>query len=220
VRFIRRHWYNLGLMAAIVGIAWACFGNLGAVQLVLLLNFVALTIHQFEEYSWPGGEPWITNEVMQGGGGRPDRWPLNQNNAFFINVPMAWTFYLVPVFFPNVVWLGLAPTLFGFGQLIFHGVLTTKKMKWPYNPGLVAVVLGHVPIGIWYLNEVFKRQMITGWDWFFAVAYIGGFIGVAMKVVGYGWLASKDSPYPFAPEEMERWNRRGHLARIRNERNA
>ena len=103
MKFIRRHWYNLGLVAAIFGIAWASFGNLGAVQIVLLLNFVALTLHQFEEYSWPGGEPWITNEVMQGGGGRPDRWPLNQNNAFFINVPMAWTFYLVPVFFPNVV---------------------------------------------------------------------------------------------------------------------
>jgi len=89
MRFVRRHWYTLGLPIAGIAIVWASVSDLTRVQWILLLNFVVLLLHQFEEYAWPGGEPWIINEVMQRKGSRPDRYPLNQNNAFFINVPMA-----------------------------------------------------------------------------------------------------------------------------------
>jgi hypothetical protein len=103
MQFIRRHWYNLGLALAVVAVVWALLGHLRTVQLILLLNFVALTLHQFEEYGWPGGFPWIMNEVIRPTGGPADRYPLNQNIAFFINVVLAWPFYLIPVFFPDVV---------------------------------------------------------------------------------------------------------------------
>jgi hypothetical protein len=75
------------------------------------------------------GEPWIINEVMQAKGSRPDRYPLNQNNAFVINVPMAYSFYLAPVFFPKVVWLGLAPVVFGFGQFLGHGIANNRTLR-------------------------------------------------------------------------------------------
>jgi hypothetical protein len=215
MQFIRRHWYDLGLALAVAAIVWALLGHLRTVQLILLLNFVVLTLHQFEEYGWPGGFPWIFNEVMQPKGAA-DRYPLNQNNAFFINVVLAWPFYLIPVFFPDVIWLGLAPTLFGVGQLIFHGIVGNVKLKTFYNPGLVAVGLGHVPLGIWYLIEVNSKATITYWDWVFAVVYIACFIFIVMRKIGHTLLADKNSSYPFAPEEMERFDRRGHLARIRN----
>ena len=98
MKFVRRHWYSLGLAFGAVAVAWAFLGNLSTVQGILLLNFAVLTLHQFEEYAWPGGEPWIINDVMQPKGGPRDRYPLNQNNAFFMNVPLAWMFYLLPVF--------------------------------------------------------------------------------------------------------------------------
>jgi hypothetical protein len=122
MRFVRRHWYSLGLAVAGIAAVWAYVNALTTVQLFLLLNFIVLLLHQFEEYAWPGGEPWIINEVMQPKGRRPDRYPLNQNNAFVINVPLAYSFYLVPVFFPEAVWVGLAPVLFGFGQFVGHGI--------------------------------------------------------------------------------------------------
>ncbi len=75
MRFIRRHWYTLGLPIAIAAVMWALVSDLTRVQWILLLNFVVLLLHQFEEYAWPGGEPWITNEVMQPKGSRPDRHP-------------------------------------------------------------------------------------------------------------------------------------------------
>jgi len=80
----------------------------------------------------------------------------------------------------------------------------------------LAVVVGHVPLGIWYLVEVCSRGMITLLDLVFAIAYLVCFIGIGMKKLGYGVLANQNSPYPFAPEEMERFDRRGHLARIKN----
>lgn len=216
MRFIRRQWYNLGLPLAVIGVLWAVLGSLSTVQVILLLNFVVLLLHQFEEYGWPGGEPWIINEVMMPKGGPASRYPLNQNNAFFINVILAYPFYLVPVFFPNAVWLGLAPVLFGFGQFGMHGIATNRKLKVLYNPGLAAVVLGHIPLGIWYLIEVYSTKAISGWDWLFGVAYMGAFIGLGMNVIGYGVLGGRNSAYPFAPEEMERFDRRGHLVRLGN----
>src|SRR4051812_17605645 len=114
MRFLRRYWCYVGLVSVPLAIVCIYVQGVSGIQLILLLNFVVLTLHQFEEYAWPGGEPWIINEVMQPSGGRPDRYRLNQNNAFFINVPLAWSFYLLPVFLPDTVWLGLAPVLMGF----------------------------------------------------------------------------------------------------------
>lgn len=76
----------------------------------------------------------------------------------------------------------------------------------------VARGLGHVRLGIWYLVEVYSKA--TRWDWLFAVVYIGCFIVIGM--IGHTLLADEDSPYPFAPEETEGFDRLGHLARIRN----
>ena len=211
MHFVRRHWYTLGLPIAIIAVVWASVSDLTRVQWILLLNFVVLLLHQFEEYAWPGGEPWIINEVMQPKGSRPDRYPLNQNNAFVINVPMAWSFYLIPVFVPEAIWVGLAPVVFGFSQFAAHGIANNRKLKTLYNPGLAAVVLGHIPLGIWYLREVETSAR----DWAFALLYVALVIVVGMLKVGYGLLANENSPYPFAPEEMDRFGRRRRLAHVR-----
>jgi hypothetical protein len=94
---------------------------------------------------------------------------------------------------------------------VVHGIANNRKLKTLYNPGLAAVVLGHVPLGIWYLREV----QTSGQDWAFAILYMAFFMAVGMMKVGYGLLADQNSAYPFALEEMERFGRRRRLARIR-----
>jgi hypothetical protein len=71
-----------------------------------------------------------------------------------INVLAAYGFYLVRVFFLGVIWLGLAPVLFGLLQFVTHGIVTNVRLRSVYNPGLTAVTLGHVPIGVFYLYYV------------------------------------------------------------------
>jgi hypothetical protein len=214
MNFIRRHWYDVGLGLALIALAWQAFARIEGLQLILLLNLVVLFVHQFEEYHWPGGFPWIFNEVVKRGSDGPaDRYPLNQNNVVFINI-MGWLFYLLPVLFPGLIWLGLGQILFGLiGQVIFHGVIANLKLKTWYNPGLAAVVLGHVPLGIWYIAEVTDQGLVQWWDWIFGLLYFGAFAGIVMQLIGFRLLASTNSPYPFTQLEMDRFDRERRLRR-------
>lgn len=211
--YIIRRWYDIGAVLAIPATIWGIAGDLDTLQRILLLNFVVLLLHQIEEMRWPGGCPWVLNEVFNARGGPADRYPLNQANCAFINIA-AWVFYLVPVFFPGAIWLGLAQVLFGMvGQLLVHGIIINAKLKTFYNPGLIAVVFGHVPLGIWYLIEVYGQVLVSGWDWLFGTLLLGLFVRLVMLKVGYGLMVDKNTRYPFEPQEMARWSRIKRLTR-------
>jgi hypothetical protein len=216
MNFIRMHWYRLGLILGLVMLAWLVFGwsGMGLLQKLLVVNFIVLMFHQYEEYAWPGGFPWIFNQAfMPKPEGRADRYLLNQNSATFINIA-GWIFYLIPIFFPAILWLGIGQMLFGLvGQVVVHGVVINRKLKTWYNPGLAAVMLGHVPIGIWYLVEVVGQGMTHWWDWILAIVYIGAFLGIVMQLIGFRVMADPNSPYPFTPEEMSRNDPDGQLRR-------
>ena len=213
--FIRRHWYDIGLGLALIALAWLVLARIEGLQLILLLNLIVLFLHQFEEYHWPGGFPWIFNEAVRGAGDGPaDRYLLNQNSATFINIS-GWVFYLLAVLFPSAIWLGLGQVLFGLvGQVIFHGVVANFRLKSWYNPGLAAVMLGHVPLGIWYIADVTAKGLVHWWDWIFAALSVGFFSGFIINVIGFKLLSSKTSPYAFAAEEMGRYDRERRLRRI------
>lgn len=213
--FFRRHWYEVGAVVAVGTAVWLIVGwqDLGVLQRLLLLNFIVLLVHQYEEYGWPGGEPAIMNMVLQPSTA-PDRYPLNQNSAMLVNVLLAYSFYLVPVFFPTVIWLGLAPVLMGILQFIVHGVVTNVKLKSLYNPGLAAVVLGHIPIGICYIYYAHAQQLAGVWDWVAGVAYMLAVTFLSLPVMTYKRLADRNSPFPFADAEMKRFSVREKLVRL------
>ncbi len=123
-----------------------------------------------------------------------------------INVFAAYPFYLLPVFFPTEIWLGLAPTLFGLLQFVVHGIVVNVKMKSLYNPGLATVVLMHIPIGFYYLYYVHACDLVSAWDWVLAVIYMVAVQYFLMFKLGYGWLADRESRFPFTAEEMRRFN--------------
>ena len=113
-----------------------------------------------------------------------------------------------------MIWLGLGQVLFGMvGQVIVHGLVINRKLKSLYNPGLVAVLLGHVPLGIWYLVEVTGQGLLHWFDWIFGVLYVAAFAGILMQYIGFHLLADRTSPFPFAPDEMTRFDREGRLRR-------
>jgi hypothetical protein len=65
-----------------------------------------------------------------------------------VNVFAAYPIYIIAAIFSGQIWLGLfAAFLFWLGMLMFHGVLTTKTLRYPYNPGLLTTVAG-VALGI------------------------------------------------------------------------
>ncbi|MCU5505138.1 HXXEE domain-containing protein, partial [Bacillus cereus] len=151
--FFRKHWCDIGLVVAIVVVVClvANLGEMSEIKVLLWLSFVAILVHQFEEYRWPGYFAGLFNVVIFKSD-IPDRYPLNTQSAMVINILITYVFYLLPVFFQNIIWLGLAPILMGFFQFIWHGIFANIKAKTIYNPGLGAVVLLHVPIGYVYMR--------------------------------------------------------------------
>jgi len=160
--FMRKNWYYVGGgLFVVLAIGLVIFWNgMSTLQRLLWISFMALLVHQFEEYAWPGGFPAVMNIAWQPGGGRPDRSPLNRNTSLFVNVFIAYPFYILPIIFPTLIWLGLAQVLFGMAQFGVHGILINKKMHALYNPGLFAVVFLHWPIGISYIWYVVANSLV------------------------------------------------------------
>ncbi len=215
MNFLRRHWYNIGLYIAIIAaiylaLAWS---GIQILQRLLILNFIAMLIHQYEEYALPGGEPAIINMVVQPSD-IPDRYPLNQNSAMVTNLLYSYGFCLIPIFFPNVIWLGLAPMLAAVSQLVVHGILNNLKLKSFYNPGLGAVVFIHMPVTVYYIVYIQSNGLANIWIWIAAIVYLVFYMVICLAKLTYTWLADRNSPYPFDEVEMKRFNVTNRLKRI------
>lgn len=136
---LRKYWYDLaGVLAIITVIGIANFYHtLTHYQLLMWLSLVSLFLHQLEEYRIAGTFPGMINRVLFKSD-QPDRYPLNTNSAFLINVAVGWTVYLLAaVAGEHAVWLGLAAILVSTGNTIGHTLFFNIKGKTFYNAGLV-----------------------------------------------------------------------------------
>ena len=109
MRFLRLHWYHVG---GVLFVALAYFmgfwgDHFSRIQVILMYSFMAMLLHQFEEYAMPGGLPGIGNVVMMGEKQAPDRYPLNANQVMISNVFLTYPFYVIPILFPHVIRLGV-----------------------------------------------------------------------------------------------------------------
>ena len=130
--------------------------------------------------------------------------PLNQNASMVANLIFAYGFYLLPVFFPSSIWLGLAPVLVGsIIQFISHGIYTNIKLKYFYNPGVAATVFGHIPIGVIYIYYIVANNLVDLWGWLFAVVYMAVFMFLVFFIIEQKLLGDKNSPYPFDQDQMK-----------------
>ena len=226
----RHHWWWVGLVVAVgvaiyLAVAW---GDLNIEQRVMLGSFLVLLLHEAEEWARPGGEPAILNKVIarsspankvigvEASSENADRYPSNANSAMVVNVFAAYPVYILAAIFSDQIWLGLfAAFFFWLGQLMFHGVLTTRALKYPYNPGLVTTVVG-VALGIYYVAHVQASDLASLGDWVGALALLPVFAVVVMLKLTFTWLADQNSPYRFTDAEMRKWNVDARLARARN----
>lgn len=202
MKWFCRHWYEVGLLPAGIALAFLAvrWSDMQVLQRISLINFVGIMLHQFEEYGFPGGAPTFGNRYIRGG---TERYPLNQFSAMLVNVVIAYSCYLLPVIFPEVIWLGLAPVLFGcVFQVMLHLVVFLVKFRRFYNSGLAAVLCIHVPCGILYIRHAAALGLLTGKTWACALAYLLVMI-VFTLLFGQKLLSRKDSPYPFDEKEVE-----------------
>lgn len=207
MKFINRHWYNIGAVVAVCTLAYLIlsWGELDMLVRLQLISFIAMLVHQFEEYGFPGGEPAIVNIVFKNSD-IPDRYPLNQFSAMITNVIGAYVISLLPVFLPDVIWLGIVPMFIGFSQIIVHGLMTPKKLKSIYNPGLGAVVFIHYPVGIYYIYYIVTNNLVSATDWIIAVIYFIVAVAIVINGLTYKIMPNRNTKYPFDKVEMERFH--------------
>lgn len=81
-------------------------------------------------------------------------------------------------FFPDVVWLAMAPILLGVFEAIVH-LAAIKIFKLPrfYSPGLVTAWLLLLPISIYTMTYVVQNNLMQPW-WYWLLSLLYMFIGV------------------------------------------
>lgn len=205
--FMRQNWYYVGgVLFVVLSFSVRFFGDsLNPLSKILTLSFMALLVHQFEEYAIPGGFPSVFNMALMSEKDVPDRYPLNRQSCLTVNVFAGYTFYIVPILLPNLIWLGLVQVLFGVAQFAIHGIVINRRLKAWYNPGLAAVVFLHVPIAIYYIRYVYDLGLMQTWYWLAAIllTVLGAFVIILLPVQ---LLKDKNSAYRFSAEEMQRFN--------------
>ncbi|ERM20001.1 HXXEE domain-containing protein [Brevibacillus laterosporus] len=202
MNFLRKYWQDLGIaVAMVVGLSlYVEWQNITEIRAILWVSFVAILLHQFEEYRWPGYFGGLFN-VLIFKSEYPQRYPLNPQSAMIINLVIAYVFYLLPVLFPDVIWLGLAPILMGFFQFIWHGIFANIKGKTLYNPGLFAVIFLHIPVGCWYIDHIVSHSLVTTVDWVAGTIYF--IVAVYVLIIkGNMWLKDKGARYSFSKQQM------------------
>ena len=207
MKFWNRHWYEAGLCPAIIAfvILIVNWGDMSVLLRLNIISFIAMLLHQFEEYRFPGGEPAIMNILLQESD-QPDRFPLNQFSAMFTNCLFSYVIYLLPIIFPDRIWLGIAPILMGMMQFFVHGIMTNIKLRSIYNPGLGAVVLLHIPVGILYIRHITVNHLAGAGTWINGILYTLVAAGLILGYITYFGLSDRNTKWIFAPEEMERFH--------------
>ena len=198
--FMRLHWFDVGLALAFVTGGIVFLSNLNPLSLLLWLSLISLFLHQFEEYRYPGYFPGMMNTVMFASK-QPDRYPLNTNTSFIINVCVGWLSYLLAaIFAEKAIWLGIATILVSVGNFIAHTFLFNIKGKTIYNPGMFTAIVFFVPIAVYFGYLLVQGNLATPVDW-----GVGIILGVVLNVVGIlkliDWLKDENTKYIF-PERF------------------
>jgi hypothetical protein len=204
MNFYRHNWYYVGgILFVALSFFMGFWGNLfSSIQVILIFSFMAMLVHQAEEYGYPGGFPTITNLMVMGEKNVPDRYPLNANQCMISNTLLTYLFYVAAICFPGVIWLGLAQVGLGLFQILAHGIVVPIRIKRFYNPGLATVIFLFLPIGVYYIRYVTANNLASTGDYVFGViATLGA--AIVLFLLPIILLRNKQSKYPFSEAEMK-----------------
>lgn len=165
------------------------------------LSLITLFFHQLEEYRIPGTFPGMINTAMFKSDS-PDRFPLNTNTAFLINVLLGWGIYFMAALFAEkAMWLGIAAIMISMGNVIAHTFLFNIKGKTFYNAGMVTCLLFFVPCIYYFISIVCKNNLVSTND-----LWIGIPLGIALNYFGVlkmiEWLSDKNTNYVFEQRNL------------------
>ena len=179
IRFIVRN--NLYLMAALgvlvaayVAVNWA---SMPVLQRMVGLFFIALVLHLWEEGRFPGGFVEMITEHLH----------FTASNRHFgemVTAVLALLIAFVPLFFPNVPALAMAPMIIGVLEAVVHvAVIRIFRLKHFYSPGMVTAVVLLLPISVYSIAYAIRQGLMSPAFWLFAFLYMLFGLMVAQQIV-------------------------------------
>ena len=84
MNFLRRNWYYIGgvLLVALAIVVVIFWNDMSLLRKLMWISFMALLVHQFEEYALPGGFPAVMNIAWQPKeGGNPYLYKYSRHTA-------------------------------------------------------------------------------------------------------------------------------------------
>lgn len=203
MNLLRRHWYDLGGALAIITLllVYSFRASLSDYQLLMWLNLVTLFLHQIEEYRLPGTFPGMINSAMFHSD-TPDRYPLNTQTSFIVNVSIGWTLYLLAALAgSSMVWLGMASIMVSLGNIIAHTFLFNIKGKTIYNAGLATCWLLFVPCVFFFFKIIIREGLAGTTDYIIGIPS-----GILINIFGVlkpiQWLADRNTTFAFRNSQL------------------
>lgn len=154
MKFIVEYWPKIGGIFAVGIISVLLFTGLNVTDIksLLWIHFVLLLLHQFEEYSYPGGfenfynqHIWNKNPIM--------KFPLNQYGVLLVNLILGWTAYLISAIVNvQLVWLAVGLLLITILNGLMHTLMFVVKRR--YIPGFFTGLFLFVPFGLYVILKL------------------------------------------------------------------
>ena len=210
------NWYYIGgIIFAVLAFILGLFGEtIDPMRRIMIVLYMCLMLHQFEEYAVPGGFPSAWNVGVSGETELGDRYPLNTKSAFIVNICCAYPIYLIGIIFCNIHVISIFIAYFTIAQFFVHGIMMNRKMGTLYNPGIGTALFILIPIGIYSLWFIGSHYTISIWNWWApALAFpIIAFLTILLPILK---CQDKDTLFVFPERDTKGFTISGKVARIR-----
>ncbi|WP_042662807.1 HXXEE domain-containing protein [Haloferax sp. ATB1] len=162
------------IVAAWVLLNWS---TLPLLQRLVGLFFVATVLHLWEEGKIPGGFTDLIAEQL-------DFVSDNQHFGEIITVTYVLFITLVPLFFPQVVFLAMAPMMLGVVEVVAHlAMIRMFDLDRFYSPGLLTAVFLMLPISVVGIVYTLRQGLLEPLQWVFSIVYMLAGLMLAQQVV-------------------------------------
>ena len=210
------NWYYIGgIIFVIIAFVIGMFGDLILpMRRIMLLLFMCLLAHQFEEYAVPGGFPSAWNVGVCGETEAGNRYPLNTKSAFIVNICCAYPIYLIGIIFCQSHVICIFISYFTMAQILMHGLMMNKKMGTIYNPGVGTALFIMVPTGIYALHYIAAHFDIPSWNWWVPICAFP-FIAFLTILMPIRICQDRNSSYAFPERDVKGFEIKHRIAAIR-----
>lgn len=214
-RFYCRYWAAIGglifvVLAFVVGI----FGNsIPDLQRLMILLFMALLFHQFEEYIFPGGFPAAANIGLFGEKEDISKYPLNELSATIVNTFCAYTMYIVGIFCFHWLWLDIFLAYFTIAQVFMHCIKLNHSLRSWYSPGCLSALFVMVPVGAYTLWNIATNYALPHYFWWIPVCVfpVIAFLTIMLPIM---LCRGRDTKFGFASFQADEFEVRHGIASL------